>query len=178
MQKCLLHTCCAPCSIAIIDELKNLYDLTVYFYNPNIFPESEYLKRKNEVIRICKEWNVSMIDADYEIQKWEENIKGLESEPEGGKRCLACFNLRLSKAGEYAAQNGFGYFATSLTSGRNKKADVIHPLGQKIAAKLGLKFLSVDWKTGGRQEKSNKLCIEKNVYRQKYCGCKFSVSNI
>ncbi len=174
MQKLLLHTCCAPCSITVIDELKDLYDLTVYFYNPNIYPENEYLKRKAEVIKVCQEWNIPMIDADYETEKWEERIKGLENEPEGGKRCLNCFAIRLNKAGEYAKANGFDVFATSLTSGRNKKADVIHPLGSSVAKKFGLKFLDVDWKTEGRQEKSNKLCNEKNIYRQKYCGCKYS----
>jgi len=175
MNKCLLHVCCAPCSIAVIDELKDLYDLTVYFYNPNIFPEEEYLKRKAEVIKICEEWKVPMVDADYETQKWEEHTKGLETEPEGGKRCLNCFVMRLNKAGEYAKQNNFDIFATTLTSGRNKKADIIHPLGKQVSDKLGLKFLDIDWKTDGRQEKSNKLCTEKNIYRQKYCGCKYSV---
>lgn len=177
MQKLLLHVCCAPCSIAVIDELKDLYDLTVYFYNPNIYPESEYLKRKAEVVRVCKEWKIPMVDADYETQKWEESVKGLENAPEGGVRCVKCFVIRLQKAGEYAVKNSFDIFATTLTSGRNKKADVIHPLGSSIAKKLGLKFLDVDWKTGGRQERSNKLCVEKNIYRQKYCGCKYSVKN-
>ncbi len=193
MDKCLLHVCCAPCSIAIIDELKDRYDLTVYFYNPNIFPQEEYFKRKAEVVNICEEYNstchpreggdpvaqlpIKFVDVDYETEKWAENTKGLENELEGGKRCVACFNLRLSKAGEYAAKNGFDIFATTLTSGRNKKADVIHPLGKKIADKFGLKFLDIDWKTDGRQEKSIKLCNEKNVYRQDYCGCKYSLKN-
>lgn len=175
MKKLLLHVCCAPCSVAVIDELKGSYNLTVYFYNPNIYPLDEYLKRKAEVIKICEEWKIPMIDADYETDKWENVIKGLEKEQEGGKRCLTCFTLRLNKAGEYASKNGFDIFATTLTSGRNKKADVIHPLGVGVATKLGLKFLDTDWKTGGRQEKSNKLCAEKNIYRQKYCGCKYSV---
>ena len=177
MQKLLLHVCCAPCSIAIIDELKDIYNLTVYFYNPNIFPEEEYCKRKAEVIKICEEWKVSMIDADYETEKWEEHIKGLENEPEGGKRCLNCFAMRLNKAGEYAKQNNFDIFATTLTSGRNKKADVIHPFGFKIADKLSLNFLDTDWKTGGRQEKGRKMVEDKGIYRQKYCGCKYSKNN-
>ena len=175
MQKCLLHVCCAPCSIVVIDELKNDYDLTVYFYNPNIYPEQEYFKRKAEVVRVCKEWKIPMIDADYETQKWEECTKGLENEPEGGKRCLNCFAVRLNKAGEYAKQNKFDIFATTLTSGRNKKADVIHPLGFKIAEKFSLKFLDIDWKTGGRQERGRKMVKDRGIYRQKYCGCKYSV---
>ena len=151
MKKFLLHTCCAPCSIAIIDELKDKYDLTVYFYNPNIFPEAEYLKRKAEVIKICKDWKVKMVDADYEPEHWNKQIKGLENEPEGGARCVVCFKTRLEKAASYAAQNGFDIFGTSLTSGRNKKADVIHPLGLALAEKYNLEF-----------------------YRQDYCGCSFS----
>ncbi|HRY37043.1 MAG TPA: epoxyqueuosine reductase QueH [Candidatus Magasanikbacteria bacterium] len=177
MDKCLLHVCCAPCSIAVIDELKNDYDLTVYFYNPNIYPEQEYLKRKAEVVRVCNEWKIPMIDADYETQNWEECTKGLENEPEGGKRCLNCFAMRLNKAGEYAKQNNFDIFATTLTSGRNKKADVIHPLGFKIAEKFGLKFLDIDWKTEGRQEKGRKMVKDRGIYRQDYCGCRFSIEN-
>jgi len=215
MNKCLLHVCCAPCSIAVIDELKDLYDLTVYFYNPNIYPEKEYLKRKAEVIRMIEEFNnsviaspqgeaipqnsessgiatsstsrrtprndnychpqIKMIDADYETEKWNEYVKSLESEPEGGVRCASCFTLRLQKTGEYASKNNFDIFATTLTSGRNKKADVIHPLGSAIAKKFGLRFLDVDWKTGGRQEKGRKMVADRKIYRQKYCGCKYSV---
>jgi len=175
MKKCLLHVCCAPCSVAVIDELKDLYNLTVYFYNPNIFPEAEYLKRKIEVVKICDEWKIPMMDADYEIEKWADVTKGLENEPEGGRRCFGCFKLRLNKVGEYASKNGFDIFATTLTSGRNKKAEIIHPLGKKIAEKFGLKFLDIDWKTGGRQEKGRKMVEDREMYRQDYCGCIHSI---
>ena len=177
MQKLLLHVCCAPCSIVIIDELKDKYDLTAYFYNPNIYPESEYLKRKAEVVKVCKEWNIPMVDADYETEKWNNYVEGLENEPEGGKRCTKCFAMRLNKAGEYAKNKGFDIFATSLTSGRNKKADVIHPLAQDVAKKFGLKFLDIDWKQGGRQEKGRKMVADRKIYRQDYCGCRYSVKN-
>ena len=176
MEKFLLHTCCAPCSVAVIDELKNQFDLTVYFYNPNIFPEVEYLKRKAEIIKVCAEWGIPMIDVDYETQKWQEAVKGLESEPEMGARCLVCIGLRLSKAADYAAVNGFDYFGTSLTMGRNKKAEMIHPLGEALAKKHGLKFYAEDWKKQGRQEKANKMIAAKNIYRQNYCGCKYSLN--
>ena len=174
MKKLLLHTCCAPCGIAIIEELKDKYDLTVYFYNPNIYPEQEYLKRKDEVIKVCDEWNVPFIDADYENDLWMEKISGHETASEGGDRCTKCFDLRLAKAAEYAAKNGFDAFATSLTAGRNKKAEVIHPIGRSLAKKFGLEFLDIDWKTGGRQEKTRRLVKEKNIYRQNYCGCRYS----
>ncbi len=177
MQKLLLHVCCAPCGIAIIDELKDLYDLMVYFYNPNIYPEQEYIKRKEEVIKVCKEWNVSMIDADYETSVWNKHVAGLEKESEGGVRCTTCFAMRLQKAGEYATKNNFDIFATTLTSGRNKKADVIHPLGSSIAKNFGLKFLDVDWKKDGRQEKGRRMIKDRGIYRQDYCGCRFSLEN-
>ncbi len=176
MKKFLLHTCCAPCSIAVIDELRPQFELTVFFYNPNIFPEAEYLKRKVEVIKVCKEWGVPLVDMDYEAQKWHEQVaKGLESEPEGGLRCPMCFKFRLAKTAEYAARNGFEIFGTSLTMGRNKKADVIHPIGQSFAKIYKIKFYSEDWKKGGRQEKGGQMIAERGIYRQDYCGCAFSM---
>lgn len=182
--KFLLHTCCAPCSIAIIDELKREYDLTVFFYNPNIHPQEEYLHRKVEVINVCNEWGVSMVDADYEVDKWNEAVKGLEKEVEGGARCPLCIEFRLEKAANYAKENGFKVFGTSLTMGYNKKADIIHPIGYYLAEKYGLSFLGIDWKnTGisldngkyeGLKEKGRKLVAERGIYRQKYCGCVYS----
>lgn len=174
MKKFLLHTCCAPCSIAVIDELKNQYDLTVLFYNPNIFPEEEYLKRKAEVVRVCTEWEVPMVDMDYEWEKWNQNVKGLESEPEGGKRCVACFAMRLRRTAEYARDNGFEMFCTTLTSGRNKKAEIINPIGLELGREFGVEFFVADWKTGGRQEKSRLLVDKRGIYRQNYCGCVYS----
>ena len=176
MEKFLLHTCCAPCSIAIIDELKNRFDLTIFFYNPNIYPAEEYLKRKAEVIKVCNEWNVPMVDTDYETKKWDRAVKGLENEPEMGARCPVCINLRLAKTADYAAQNGFIYFGASLTMGRNKKAEVIHPLGQALSQRYGLKFYAEDWKKQGRQEKALKLVEKRGTYRQNYCGCLYSRS--
>jgi len=177
MQKFLLHTCCAPCSIAIIDELKNQFELTVFFYNPNIHPEEEYLKRKKEVVRVCEEWNVSMVDMDYEPQQWHKKVAGLEKELESGARCSKCFALRLERTSQYAKEHGFEIFGTSLTSGRNKKADIIHPIGLKLAEEYGIKFYDVDWKKDGRQEKGKKMVEERGIYRQKYCGCVYSTRN-
>lgn len=175
MVKLLLHTCCAPCAVAVIDELRQRYDLTVFFYNPNIFPKEEYEKRKAEVVKVCQEWGISMIDADYETEKWNEATVGLDSEPEGGKRCYSCFNLRLSKAANYAAKNDFKIFASTLTSGRNKKAETINAIGEKLAEERNLKFLSENWKSNGRQEKGKKMVQERGIYRQNYCGCRHSI---
>jgi hypothetical protein len=171
----LLHACCAPCSIAIIDELKNQYDLTVLFFNPNIFPQSEYFKRKDEVIKVCKEWGVPFIDLDYEHENWKQTIKGLEDEPEAGKRCAVCFAVRLKRTAEYAKENNIKIFASSLTSGRNKNAEVIGEIGERLAREFGLEFLNENWKSKGRQEKGQKMTAERGIYRQNYCGCEYSI---
>jgi epoxyqueuosine reductase len=172
----LLHVCCAPCSIAVIDELKNKFKLTVFFYNPNIYPEEEYLKRKNDVIKICREWNVPVIDMDYEADKWRQiAARGFENEPEGGLRCLGCFRLRLAKTAEYAGKNSFEYFGSSLTSGRNKKAEIINSIGRMEARRCKVMFYEADWKKGGRQEQSDKLIKSRGLYRQDYCGCVYSL---
>jgi len=173
-SKFLLHTCCAPCSIAIIDELKSKFELTVFFYNPNIYPHQEYLKRKKYVQQVCEEWNVPMIDMDYEAQKWNEAIQGLEHEEEGGKRCISCFKFRLAKTADHAKSNGFKYFSSSLTSGRNKKAGVINPIGLAFAKHYDLRFYDIDWKKDGRQERARQMVEERGIYRQDYCGCVFS----
>jgi predicted adenine nucleotide alpha hydrolase (AANH) superfamily ATPase len=174
MNNFLLHTCCAPCSIAIIDELYQKFDLTVFFYNPNIFPEAEYLKRKKEVVRVCKKWQIKMVDMDYEIEEWNKKVKGLEKEPEMGARCPVCFKMRLEKTAEFAKENGYKIFGTSLTSGKNKKADIINPIGKSLEEKYEVKYYEEDWKKNGRQEKGRKLVNDMKIYRQDYCGCKYS----
>lgn len=176
MQKFLLHTCCAPCGIAVIDELRLQYYLTVFFYNPNIFPEEEYVKRKAEVIKICSEWKIPMFDHDYENEKWNKEVGcGLEGESEGGLRCTLCFKMRLAKAAEYAANNKFDVFSTTLTMGRNKLATVINPIGLEFGKYYKIRFHVEDWKKGGRQEKARALTAERGIYRQNYCGCKYSL---
>jgi predicted adenine nucleotide alpha hydrolase (AANH) superfamily ATPase len=175
MKKLLLHTCCAPCSVAVIQDLINEYKVIVYFFNPNIFPYEEYKKRKTEVIKICKLWQVKMIDEDYIHEQWQKKVVGLENEPEGGRRCRACFYLRLQQAAQKAKQLSCDIFATTLTSSRYKKAEIINPLGQGIGQAVGLEFLFADWKKDGRQERAQKLIAEHNIYQQKYCGCEFSI---
>jgi len=175
-EKFLLHTCCAPCGVAVIDELREKFDLTVLFYNPNIFPEEEYLKRKKEVVRVCEGWGVPMMDHDYVPDEWNVKVQGLETEPEGGMRCGTCIKMRLLRAGEIAKENNFEIFGTTLTMGRQKTAKVITPIGEAVAQIFGLKYLAEDWKKGGRQEIARKLIQEKNIYQQNYCGCKYSLA--
>lgn len=175
MKKFLLHTCCAPCGIAVVDELRAKFDLTVFFYNPNIYPEEEYLKRKAEVIKVCQKWNVQMIDGDYEPDFWLAAVGGLEKEREGGARCPVCFRMRFEKTAALAAQLGFDIFGTTLSMGRSKSAAVLNPIGKEVGAKYGLEFFEADWKKDGRQERAHIMVEERGIYRQNYCGCKFSM---
>ncbi|TAN32726.1 epoxyqueuosine reductase QueH [Patescibacteria group bacterium] len=173
--KFLLHACCAPCSIAVIDELKSKFVLTVFFYNPNIHPEEEYKKRKAELVKVCKEWGVPMVDMDYDADRWHKIVgEGLSAEGEGGTRCFLCFKFRLAKVADYAAKNCFQYFGTSLSSGRNKNAEVINDVGRSFAAHYKIKYYAADWKKGGRQEKARQMAAERGIYRQDYCGCVYS----
>jgi len=174
-ERFLLHVCCAPCGIAVIDELRKPYDLWVLFYNPNIFPEEEYLKRKREVIRVCERWGVPMIDEDYDTVAWNKAVEGLESELEGGKRCSVCFRYRLFHVAEAAAEMDFDVFGSTLTSGRNKLARIIDPIGEEAAVLYGVRYHAEDWKKGGRQEIAQKMAYDFDLYRQDYCGCRFSL---
>ncbi|MFA6603351.1 MAG: epoxyqueuosine reductase QueH [Patescibacteria group bacterium] len=175
-EKILLHTCCAPCSIAVIDELRASREVVVFFYNPNIYPAAEYDKRKAEVVRVCREWGIRMIDADHEPQVWEEAVGVLGAITEGGSRCAACCRLRLAAAAARARDLGIAVFATSLSSGRQKNSSVINDLGRAIAGEFGLIFLDEDWKKKGRSEKARQLVAERGIYRQRYCGCRYSLA--
>lgn len=177
-EKFLLHVCCAPCSIAVIDELRKQYDLSVLFFNPNIHPEEEYITRKQQVIRICEEWTIPMIDQDYEVGKWDAATQGLEDQPEGGFRCNACFRVRLSRAAQVAKEGGFERFGSTLTTGRYKKAAIINPIGEAAATKFGSHFHAEDWKKKGREALSRKMVKERGMYEQNYCGCRYSLRDM
>lgn len=174
-ERFLLHTCCAPCGIAVIDELRKSYDLTVLFYNPNIHPEAEYLKRKREVVRVCEEWGIPMIDEDYDVAAWDDAVKGLASEPEGGARCGSCFRHRLFHAAKVASGSDFPIFGSTLTSGRTKSATDIDPIGATAAEAFGIRYHDEDWKKCGRQERARTMVRERGIYRQDYCGCRYSL---
>lgn len=174
-ERFLLHTCCAPCGIAVIDELRETYDLSVLFYNPNIYPETEYLRRKAEVIRVCEEWGIPMLDQDYDPDMWEKQIEGFEGEPEGGIRCGVCFRMRLFHTAKVAASLGIRLFGSTLTTGRNKRAIVISPIGLAAGKRYGVAYYPEDWKKKGREEKGRMMARERGIYRQDYCGCKYSI---
>ena len=177
-EKFLLHVCCAPCSIAVIDELRQQYDLSILFFNPNIHPEEEYLRRKHEVIRICQEWSIPMIDQDYAVSKWDAATKGLEDQPEGGFRCNACFRVRLTRTAQVAAEQGIALIGSTLTTGRYKKAAIINPIGEAAAHKFGVQFRSEDWKKQGREAISRKMVRDRHMYEQNYCGCRYSLRDM
>ncbi len=176
-KRVLLHCCCAPCSCSIIQRLiENKIELTVFFYNPNIYPREEYEKRKQEVIRFAHQKETPFIDADHEIDRWFEAIKGHEEDPERGERCDLCFEMRLGKTAEYASRHHFKIFATSLGISRWKDLAQVNRAGEKAAAPFpGLIYWDQDWRAGGGQALMDKIVKEQQIYRQRYCGCLYSL---
>ena len=170
----LLHTCCAICSGHVIQELSHDFDVVVYFYNPNIHPEEEYLKRKKTLEDYCSKNGVKFIEAEYDEQAWLEKVKGLENEPEGGKRCKVCYQIRLEQAAKKAEELKCDYFGSTLTISPHKKADIINPIGTQIGDQLGVKFYEADWKKKDGFKKANEISRTEGFYRQNYCGCVFS----
>ncbi len=179
-QKLLLHSCCGPCSTTAIFSMKDEYDITICYYNPNIYPEEEYLKRKSEQIKLLKELEgegivVHIFDVDYEQDKFFEKVKGLENEKEGGARCSVCFALRLDRVALLAKENGFDLFATTLTVSPHKNAPLINEIGAKIGEKYNMPYLPTDLKKKDGYKKSIEYSKKYDLYRQNYCGCKFSM---
>ena len=174
----LLHTCCAPCSTAVIERLSNYFDITVFYYNPNIEPYEEYLKRKEEQKRLLKEYKsvrpIKFLDCDYENKEFSKFANNLAKNHEGGKRCMLCFHLRLKKTARTASVNNFDYFGTSLTVSPYKNAYAINNIGLALEKKQGVKYLVSDFKKQNGYKRSIILAKEYNLYRQDYCGCKYS----
>ena len=173
--KLLLHSCCAPCSSACLERLKDVFDVTVLYYNPNIDEETEYKKRKAEQIRFLQEtgW-AKFIDCDYDKEAFLTVASGLESEPERGKRCYRCYALRLEKTAKTATNNGFLWFCTTLSLSPHKNADWLNELGEGFAEKYGICYLTSDFKKKGGYARSIQLSEEYGLYRQNFCGCTFS----
>lgn len=177
-KKILLHTCCAPCSGAIIEcMLQNGIQPTIFYFNPNIYPLQEYETRKSESIRYAQSLNLSFIDGDYDHESWLSQITGMENEPERGKRCLSCFKMRMAITANYAYENGFTVFATTLASSRWKNLEQIEDAGNYAAALYpGLHFWAQNWRKGGLSLRRKELIEENRFYNQLYCGCEFSIS--
>ena len=175
--KLLLHSCCAPCSSFVIEYLSTYFEMEVYFFNPNIHPKKEYLRRLDEQIRMVEEMglNYQVIGPEHQSELFYEAVKGCERLGEGSERCVRCFDLRLEKAAEYAAAHGFEYFTTSLTISPMKNAAKLNELGEAAGLKYGVKFLNSDFKKNNGYKRSIELSKQYDLYRQHYCGCAFSI---
>lgn len=173
----LLHACCAPCSSAVVEFLNEYFDITLYFYNPNISPEAEYDFRADELKRLISEMNLENIDIiveKYDNSEFESIAKGYEDLPEGGGRCKRCFELRLEKAIQYASSKGFDYVTTTLTISPHKNAQLLNETGKSISEKYNIQYLFSDFKKRNGYKRSCELSRQYNLYRQDYCGCKYS----
>ena len=162
----LLHSCCAPCSSYVLEYLSQYFSITVFYYNPNIYPEEEYYKRVKDP--------VSFIEGEFDPKEYYEAVKGLEKEPEGGTRCRVCFALRLRRAAQEAKRIGADYLTTTLTISPLKNAQVLNDVGEQMAEEPGVTWLPSDFKKRNGYKRSVELSEEYGMYRQNYCGCVFS----
>lgn len=177
-QKLLLHACCAPCSSYVLELLSEYFDITLFYYNPNIYPVDEFEKRRDELSEyyqnIAYKHNIDMVSVDHDANEFYNYIKGNETEPEGGKRCFLCYRQRMERASIYAKENGYDYFTTVLSISPHKNANEINKIGSELEGKYGVKFLYADFKKNSGFKRSTELSAKYNLYRQDYCGCKFS----
>lgn len=178
VPRLLLHSCCAPCSSYVLEYLSDYFEITVFYYNPNIFPESEYTKRILEQQMLIQDMNVkhpvSFLAGSYERERFYEIAKGLEHLKEGGDRCFKCYELRLVEAAKIATEGEFDYFTTTLSISPMKNAEKLNEIGNEVGAKYGVSYLQSDFKKKNGYKRSIELSKEFGLYRQDYCGCEFS----
>lgn len=173
----LLHACCGPCSSAVLEQLSQYFEITILYYNPNIWPAEEYHRREEELERFVAQAHplgVTVVEDRYDPQKFYDAARGLEDEPERGQRCTACYRLRMRRAAQYAAEHGFDWFTTTLSISPHKDAVRINQIGQELAAEFGVPHLPSDFKKKNGYLRSLQLSAEYGLYRQDYCGCVFS----
>lgn len=174
----LLHICCAPCNSYVLEYLNDYFDITVFFYNPNISYEDEYKKRVNEELKFLKAFPlknaVKFVEGKYDPESFYAMAKGRESLPEGGERCYSCYELRLKEAAIYASQNKFDYYTTSLSISPYKNADWLNEIGTRLGKEYGVEYLVSDFKKKNGYKRSIELSRLYNLYRQDYCGCVYS----
>ena len=175
----LLHACCAPCSSATLERLADHFDVTILYYNPNIAPPEEYHRREAELERFVRDAGyaargITVVELPYDPQEFYTAVKGLENEPERGSRCTVCYRLRMRRAAQYAKENGFDWFTTTLSISPHKDAKRINAIGQELEAEFGVKHLPSDFKKHNGYLRSLQLSEEYGLYRQDYCGCEFS----
>ncbi len=178
LPRLLLHSCCAPCSSYVLEYLSQYFLITVFYYNPNIYPEKEYRKRVLEqedfIQRFPAAHPVEFVDGPYEPERFYEAAKGLEREPEGGERCFRCYELRLLEAVEMARSGGFDYVTTTLSISPLKNAQKLNEIGERLTRGQGVKWLPGDFKKKEGYKRSIELSAEYELYRQNYCGCVYS----
>ena len=174
----LLHSCCAPCSSYVLEYLSNFFEITVLYYNPNIYPEQEYDKRVNEQEKLIEQMHtrypVHMIRGRFDPREFYDAVRGLEQIPEGGERCHACFRLRLAESARIAAEGSFDYFTTTLTISTLKNAGKLNEIGEELSHLYGVPWLPSDFKKKNGYKRSVELSARYGLYRQDYCGCVFS----
>lgn len=179
VPKLLLHSCCGPCSTYVMEYLSKFFDVTVLFYNPNIYPEEEYEKRleaqKKAVFKIQSENAVKLVDLTDKYEVFLEKVVGFEAEREGGARCEKCFRIRLEKAAFEAKKLGFDCFTTTLSVSPHKNAELLNDLGRELSEKYDIPYLVADFKKREGYKRSIELSKEFGLYRQEYCGCEFSI---
>ena len=181
-KKLLLHACCAPCSSYVIEYLSNFFDITILYYNPNIDTDEEFNHRLDELERFVQEFKtkntVKVVSLGYNPDEYLEEIKGLEGEREGGSRCLKCYRLRLKRSCSYAKENNFDYFTTTLTISPLKNSRILNEIGRELESEYKINYLYSDFKKREGYKRSIVLSREYNLYRQDYCGCKFSKNRL
>lgn len=175
----LLHSCCGICSSAVLEYLTQYFDVTLLWYNPNLFPQEEYDRRFQTLQEMLEKMGfadrVGVMAEPWRHEDYDSRVKGLEDEPEGGARCTACFRLRLQECAGLAARHGFDYYCTTLTLSRHKDEKRINSLGEEIGRAAGVRWLPSDFKKQGREMRSTELAEQYGLYRQLYCGCEHSL---
>ena len=177
-SKLLLHACCAPCSSAVLEKLADFFEITIYYYNPNISDKKEYRKRVNELRRFISEFNtkydVKLLEGEYEPEKYDEIVKGMEDLPEKSKRCYYCYEMRIKDTARVAEKLNYPYFTTTLSLSPHKNANWINKIGKEQEKEFETTFLYSDFKKEEGYKRSIELSKEYNLYRQDYCGCIYS----
>lgn len=177
--KLLLHSCCGPCSSYVLELVSQHFNVAVLYFNPNIYPESEYQKRLGEQIKIIDGMPfknpVSLMECDYNEAEFLSAAEGFENEREGGARCEKCFRLRMEKTALLAKENGFDFFTTTLSVSPHKNAPLLNKIGEELSEKYGIKYLYADFKKKEGYKRSIELSAQYDLYRQNYCGCRFSL---
>lgn len=174
----LLHSCCAPCSSYVLEYLSNYFAITVFYYNPNIFPETEYYHRAQEqrdfIERIPQKYPIQFMEGNYDTKRFYDTVKGHETDPEGGERCHHCYELRLREAMEIAEKEGFDYYTTTLSISPYKNSNWLNEIGEQLCEGKHVKYLPSDFKKKNGYKRSVELSSEYGMYRQDYCGCVYS----